>query len=100
MKNLKIKDIKKRKLVSQYENSKFIMNLISSDHNLESSIQSNLSLLKNSRSSKNSCAIKLTKRCIVTNNNKILNSQFKISRSIFLKFARLNLIFGLKKNYW
>ena len=98
--NLKFKDIKKRKLVTQYENSKFIMHLIHSNKNFKSSIQSNLSQFKNRNISKNSCVVRLTKRCVISNNNKTIHSQFKLSRSIFLKFARLNLIFGLRKTSW
>nr|QYC61845.1 ribosomal protein S14 [Actinocyclus sp. mgcode 4] len=97
--NLKIKNIKRRKLITKYENSKYILNLIYSNKNFNNSIQSNLVQFKNKNIPINSCSIKLTKRCILTNNNKILNSHFSISRSVFLKFARLNLIFGVKKNY-
>jgi len=98
--NLKLKDIKKRKIISKYENSKLIFNLINSNNNFEFLIQYNLAQFKNKKISRNTCVARLSKRCVLTNNNKILNSHFKLSRYMFLKFARFNSIFGLKKSYW
>jgi len=98
--NLKFKDSQKRKLFKKFEHSKYIYNLIESNISFPFFIYLNVIQLKKINVPQNSCFIRLTKRCVLTNKNKILNNYFKLSRQSFLKFARFNLIFGIKKNSW
>lgn len=100
MLKIKFKDCQKRQLVKKLEYSKYIYTLLKSNFNFSLFISLNLIQLKKNNISKNSCYIRIAKRCVLTNNNKILNKYFKISRHFFRKFARFNLIFGIKKNSW
>jgi ribosomal protein S14 len=100
MQILKLREIKKRQLVKNYENSKYVFKLIESNLNIKLLIQYNLILIKNLNVPKNSCVTRLRQRCLLTHNKTTLNKYFKLSRHMFLKYARFNFFFGLKKFYW
>ena len=97
---LKFKDIKKRKLVKNYEHLKFVLKLIDTNIHFDFLMQCNLTHFKYRNTPKDSSSVRLSKRCVLSNNKTLLNKHFKLSRSVFLKFARFNSIYGLKKFYW
>lgn len=100
MKILKFKDKKKRQFVKNNENLKFVFKLIQLNTNIKLLIHYNLAIIKNSNISKNSCVIRLKSRCLLTNKKTTFNKHFKLSRHMFLKYARFNYFFGLKKFCW
>lgn len=97
---LKFTNLKKRQLIKQFESYKYTYNLIESNLNFSFFLYLNLIQLKKLYLPINSCDIRVTKRCVYTNNNKIFNKYYKLSRQSFRKFARFNLIFGINKNSW
>lgn len=100
MKKLKIKNIKKRQLFKFYELPIFIKKLTLKNQilNNDKLVGLNLKLFKYNVS-KNSRS-KITNRCIFSNKKTNVHKFFTVSRSIFRKLARFNLVYGLHKIYW
>ena len=75
--------------------------------NIYTSIVSNKNLIKTIRWNadlnvfKRSLShIQVTNRCIITGRKNILNRRYKLSRLVFLKYARKGLIANLIKSVW
>lgn len=99
MNYLKVKNKKIRATIQKFEHKKFILKTVNMNNYLASAIKYNL-LYKKLKIKQNSSSVRLSKRCVLSNKKAIINKKFRISRYMFLKFARLNIIHGLKKNYW
>ena len=99
MNYLKVKNKKIRATIRKFEHKKFILKIVNMNKFLALAIKYNLLSIK-LKIKKNNSHVRITKRCILSNKKAIINKKFRISRYMFLKFARLNLIHGLKKNYW
>ena len=93
LKNSKLK----RNLVLNYEKRKKIYKSLTLNNNLIKTVRwkADLNTLKRSLSS-----IQLTNRCIVSGRKNILNKSYKLSRIIFLKYARKGFITNLIKSTW
>ena len=87
----------KRNLVLNYEKRKKIYKSLTLNNNLIKTVRwkADLNTLKRSLSS-----IQLTNRCIVSGRKNILNKSYKLSRIIFLKYARKGFITNLIKSTW
>lgn len=87
----------KRNLALKYEKKKKIFKSLSMNNNLVKTIRwkADLNILNRSLS-----FIQLTNRCIITGRKNILNKSYKLSRIIFLQYARKGLITNLIKSTW
>lgn len=99
MNYLKVKIKNKKKLVLKFEHKKLIYKLLKFNKFLNSEVKFNI-FNENCFLPINSSKIRLTKRCIITNNKKIFNKNFRISRFLFFKYARLSYLYGLQKDSW
>lgn len=99
MNYLKVKNKKIRKEIKKSEQKKLIIKLAELNNYITLPIKNNL-LHHKSSLKKNSSFIRSTKRCILSNKKTIFNKKFRISRFMFLKYARLNILYGIKKNSW
>ena len=77
----------------------FILNNLSKNTNLKSSIRYNASLTLFNFSS-NYFKTRIVNRCIVTSRKSKIHNNFRFSRLFFLKIARQGLISGVKKSSW
>jgi small subunit ribosomal protein S14 len=99
MKNLLIRDKKKRKLISKYEYKK--LNLKKIITNSESSFDLRWdACLKLSNLPKNSSENRSKNRCVMTNRGKAIHRSFKVSRIILRQLGLSGEISGLKKSSW
>ena len=87
----------KRNLVLNFEKRKKIYKSLTLNNNLIKTVRwkADLNTLKRSLS-----FIQLTNRCIVSGRKNILNKSYKLSRIIFLKYARKGFITNLIKSTW
>jgi len=99
MKNLRQKDIKKRKLIYKSELTTFIFKTLSTNNRLKNSIRLNITL-KLFNLSLNNFKTRSVNRCIFTNRKSKINKNFRFSRLLFLTIARSGQIYGLKKSSW
>ena len=99
MNYLKIKNIKNRFWVKTFEKKKLVYKIVKFSKIVNIEIKKN-SEYEHLYLSKKTSSVRLTKRCILTNKKSIFNKNIRISRFMFLKYARLNLIYGIKKNFW
>lgn len=90
---------KNRMLFKNTETNKYIVKSISKNIHLKTSLvwNSNFFIFKNFY--KDSITL-LNNCCIFTGKSVSLNLKYKISRMCFLKFSRLNSIYGFKKLSW
>jgi len=99
MKNLLVRDKKKRKLISKYEYKKLNLKKIITNSELSSDLRWDASL-KLSSLPKNSSKTRAKNRCIITNRGKAIHRHFKISRIILRQLGLSGEISGLKKSSW
>ena len=99
MKYLRIKNKKIRQMIKKSEHQKLVHKLIKVTDYLNFTIKQN-SLYHRLTRKKRSSFVKISRRCILSNKKTIFNKKFRISRFMFLRFARLNILHGIRKNYW
>ena len=99
MKKKLISDAKKRKIVNKFETDLFIYKSILKNFNFSNIIRWN-ALLKLSDLPKNSCEVRLNKRCNITGRKSSCNSLYRFSRLVFLRLLRSGDISGFKKSSW
>ena len=99
MKKLVRKDNKKRINNSKFETKSKILKSLTKNHNLTNSSRWNASLILTDLPVKLN-KTSLTNRCILTFRKSSFKQLYSVSRLVFLKLARKNKIYGLKKNIW
>jgi len=99
MRNLLIRDKKKRKLISKYEFKKLNLKKIVNNLELSSDLrwEANLEL---SNLPRNSSKTRSKNRCVITNRGKAIHRDFKISRILLRQLGSSGEISGLKKSSW
>ena len=96
MRKLKIKDKNKRFFVFKFEEYKKISKSIINNNTFNNLIKWNI-IRKQSFLSKNSSRIRVSNRCVVSNRRNVIYKHFRLSRLIFLKFARFGILYGITK---
>lgn len=96
MRYLKTKNVKLRRSIYKFEHLQFINKLINVNNYVSFFIKRNINT-QSLKIRKQYSFVKVSKRCVVTNKQKIFNKYLNISRLNFLKYARFNHIYGLKK---
>ena len=83
--------------MSVFEKKKYIYKSLAFNTNLIKTVRWNadLNLFKRSLSS-----TQLTNRCIITGRKNVFNRHYKLSRIIFLQYARKGFITNLIKSTW
>ena len=99
MKILNIKDKKIRKVIKNLEQNRFILKTISKNANLFYLTRWK-AFFKLKNLAKNSSRTRMTNRCIISGRKKRLTKILNVSRLVFLNFARLTEISGVKKAVW
>jgi small subunit ribosomal protein S14 len=99
MKNLNIKNKRIRKAIKKQEQNRFILKTISDNSNLFYLTRWK-AFFKLRNLTKNSSKTRMTNRCIVSGRKKRLTKILNVSRLVFLNFARLTEISGIKKAVW
>lgn len=87
----------KRKLTLLFEKKKRIYKSLVVNDNVIKTMRWNADLTEFKRSLS---SIQLTNRCIITGRKNIYNQSYKLSRIIFLKYARKGVISNLIKSVW
>lgn len=100
MKKLKIKDLKRRNLLVNAEQERFVLRIIYENENFNMLLRWNaftrlkhLLFLGNAISS-------ISNRCLYSINKKKFNKNTTFSRHIFLKLIRTGQIYGVRKASW
>lgn len=99
MKKLLEKDKKIRNKIKKLEKKKFILKTISNNTHLSNLIRFNAFYNLNKLPNISSKTY-ISNRCVNTVNKKKFNKLTHFSRMIFLKLARNNKIYSLKKSSW
>lgn len=93
------KDFKKRKIVKQFELEHFVLKQIYFNSNYMKLLKWN-AVDKLIKLPKKSSKTLMSNRCIKTINRKVFHKFSNLSRTVFLKLAKLGQISGLKKSCW
>lgn len=96
MKYLNQKNKKTRKTFKNFEHLKLINKIIKVNNDFILPLKRNSSYY-NSILPKKSTYVKIYKLCLFSNKHKTFNKYLNISRINYLKYARSNMIYGLKK---
>jgi len=96
MKVLKKKEKKKRVFFYVLEDSLKIVKSIRTNNSFNYLMKWNLLHIQ-TLFSKNSSKVRASNRCIISNRKNIIHKHFKLSRLVFLKFARFGFIHGITK---
>ncbi len=99
MKKLARKDYKNRKANVKFVKTYKILKSFSKNYYLTKNIRWNANLTL-TELPKNQNENRLVNRCIFTYRKSAFRQLYSISRILFLKLARQNQIYGIKKNVW
>jgi small subunit ribosomal protein S14 len=99
MKILNIKNKRIRKVIKKLEQNRFILKTISSNSNLFYLTRWK-AFFQLRNLTKNSSTTRMTNRCIISGRKKRLSKILNVSRLVFLNFARLTEISGIRKAVW
>lgn len=99
MKTLNIKSKKVRRFIKKTEQNRFILKTILKNTNLFHLTRWK-ACFKLQNLPKTSSKTLITNRCIISRRKKRLNKIINVSRLVFLNFARLTEICGIKKSVW
>lgn len=94
-----IKDQLKRQLVSKYELERHILKSVIYNDSLDPVLRS-IALVKLDQLPKNSSAIRIKNRCILTGRSRSIYRQYGLSRIQLRELASYGLLPGIKKSSW